>query len=387
MSVPISAIIIGGGIGGLTAAAALGGIGARVTLVERAPEFGAVGAGIQLSPNGSRIVRALGLGPFMDLHAVRPAQSRIVEGATGEELDSRSINTLPYHYGSPHELMYRPDLIEGLRRLASDAHIVFGQTVTHVDQDEHTAIVHTDTGDAYRADVVIGADGIHSRVRAQLWGDQTPVFTGKAAYRAVVDADFVSGLLDPTASVKYWGPRHGHHFVAYPIQGGKLFNITAVTPEDSWWEESWSTLGDLDEFRNCYQHFASPIPEVTQAIPEVYKWALHDRPPLERWSKGKITLLGDACHPMVPFLGQGAVMAIEDAAVLAREIAAVEDSAGIPSALRRYESERIPRTAHVQRASAEDSRQSWADRDWLFGYEVDGLIPPAAAKQFVQESA
>lgn len=368
----ISAIVVGGGISGLAAARILALQGVDVTLIEQAAKFGAVGAGLQLSPNGSKILRSIGLGPGLDTVSVHPKFSMSFNGLTGDRLGQRSINEEPLTYGAPHELVYRPDLIDVLTGGVRSVNIVHGAMVEGFAQDADSVTVRTMGGSEYTADLLIGADGMHSTVREQLLGETRAIYTGKVAFRSIVPAEKVSPISSEAVSAKFWGPQHGHHFVMYPIENGRSYNITAVSPKAEWVEESWDLEGDVAEFKERYSMFASPVKEVMEAVTTVHEWALHVREPLPKWSDGRVTLIGDACHPMVPFLGQGAVMGIEDAAVLGKHLKHLSTSSDVPMLLQAYEDERKPRATFVQEASFKDDEKSWADREWLYGHEIEG---------------
>ena len=218
-------------------------------------------------------------------------------------------------------------------------------------------------GSAVEADVVVGADGLRSGVAAALHGAEAPRFTGQAAWRAVVPREAVAAPVPPTAAV--WIGR-GRHLVHYPVRAGREINVVAVTEQDRWREESWTTPGDPAELRAAFAGWPEPVPALLRAVEQTWRWALYDRPPRRGWTRGRATLLGDAAHPMLPFLAQGAAMAVEDAAVLAGSLARAADPG---AALRAYEAARRPRTTAVQGWSRLNAR--------LFH-----LPPPAARLAF-----
>jgi salicylate hydroxylase/6-hydroxynicotinate 3-monooxygenase len=240
-----------------------------------------------------------------------------------------------------------------------------------IDQDGDGVDLRFTDGSRFRADSVIGADGVHSLVRETLLGPEKPRFTGRVAYRTTFATNRLRGVtLDPVRT-KWWGP--DRHMVVYFVTRARdeLYFVTSV-PERAEWTtpESWSAKGDLDELRAAYAGFHPDVQAILDACPEVFKWALFERDPLPRWSDGRIALLGDACHPMTPYMAQGAASALEDAAVLARCIDAVEPD-GLQEAYQRYERVRKPRASAIQAGS---SANNWlrdkADPGWVYGYDA-----------------
>ncbi len=347
-------VIVGGGIGGLTAAALLHRRGHDVLILEKAGEFGEVGAGLQISPNGSRVLAELGLaGALRDIGttATRIAIRRWQDDAV---LLNRPLGDAPAaRFGHAYYNAYRPDLIEILTRAAAEVPVRFRTTVTAVGStpDGSQATVELADGTALNADVVIGADGIRSLVRESLFGHQPTRFSGWLAYRALVPRSAVPD--EPIEITNRLGPRA--HVVSYFVgREQRHFNLVCVVPEAEWDVESWLEPGDLGELR---RHFAGWSPRLNAILDHVeepiFRWALHDREPLAQWSVGRISLLGDACHPMVPFMAQGACQAIEDAAVLARclDDADPSDTEQVVRALSTYELTRLPRSSDIQRRS------------------------------------
>jgi salicylate hydroxylase len=254
--------------------------------------------------------------------------------------------------------------------------------------------VHFADGTSARADVVVGADGIHSAVRAMLFGPESPRFSGSTAYRGLVPVERLAHLDLPRQGYSWLGPER--HFVHYYVAGGRLMNCVAVCPAGGWRLESWSARGEVADALAEFSGFHPTVREIIGALDETYRWALYDRAPLARWSVGRVTLMGDAAHAMLPFLAQGACQAIEDAAVLAR-LLATASPAEAPAALRRYEELRKPRTARVQQGSyqnattyhlpdgpaqrARDARYaalaqdtSYAERGWLFDHDAEAEV-------------
>ena len=326
-------------------------------MFEQAAEFSDVGAGIQLSPNPSRVLLSLGLGAAIASVAFLPEGTEFRHWRSGRHINHNPLGaTALEKWGAPYYHIHRADLT---RVLASAAAAEPGITlhrntrVSGFAQSPAGVRVETTSG-SHSGAVLIGADGIHSAVRTGLFGAQSPTFTGNVAWRGLVPAERLpDGLIHPVAGV-WWGP--GKHFVHYFVRGGELINCVCVVEKEGWEVESWTERGDQTELK---ADFAGWHETVTALIDNMdpdacFKWALFDRPPMSRWSEGVATLLGDACHPTLPFMAQGAAMAIEDAAVLARCLAAGADD--IPASLLRYESLRKARTAGIQLGSRRNAR-------------------------------
>jgi len=341
------AIIVGGGIGGLTAAIALRQTGWSVQVIERADQFGEVGAGVQLGPNATRVLRRLGLGEKLDEISVAPEAVRFLRWADDAALSEWQMTELLERFGAPYYTLYRPDLIEILAAAQPSEDMMLGTEVTDVTATPGGAAVSTAEGTRLEADLVLGCDGIHSTVRSRTIGDVPARFSGMCAYRAVVPSDGVEQM------VRNWlGPHR--HLVAYPVgRGGRYLNLVCVDTASDWRTESWTAPGDPDELRDAFRGWS---PEVTSLLDRVagpiYRWGLYDREPLPTWLASAVALVGDACHPMLPFMAQGAAQAIEDAAVLAQCLAGGAD---IGDALRRYEQLRLPRASRIQRLSYDNN--------------------------------
>ena len=351
-------VIVGAGIGGLTAAALLHRRGHQVQLLERASGFGEVGAGLQLSPNGARVLAELGLADTLADVGTTPTRVVFRRWQDDSVLLSRPMGAAAVErFGHPYYNVYRPDLIALLAQAASDVPVRFRTIVTNVRNTDDGSAVTVDCSDGTQlsADVVIGADGIHSRVRESLSGPQRTRFSGWIAYRALVPRAEVPHL--PVETTNRVGP--GSHVVSYFVgREQRHFNLVYIVPEADWDVESWNEPGDLGELRAHFTEWSPQLNAILDHVSEpIFRWALHDREPLERWSVGGISLMGDACHPMVPFMAQGACQAIEDAAVLARCLDAVDptDRSRIVSALIDYEATRKPRTSQMQRGSFDNA--------------------------------
>jgi salicylate hydroxylase len=360
-------IVVGGGIGGLVTTLALLENGMDVDVYEQATQLGEVGAGIQISPNGTRVLQALGLEEALRRIAVSPLRKEIRHWRTGKTWNWYNLGAASdQRYGAPHVLLHRGDLhamlVEAVRRLKADAIHLGKRCVDIVQVDGHVDVQFA-TGETARAAYVIGADGIHSKIRERLFGPSRPEFTGCVAWRAVVPMQRLPESAATMVSTNWLGPRG--HVLHYPIRGGELLNLLAIVERDDWQVESWTVQGTTDELANDFPGWHPDVQAIIRNIDTPFKWALMVRGPMPQWSKGRVTLLGDACHPTLPFLGQGGVMAIEDSFVIA---ACLKKHFSDPaSAVARYEDIRRERTSAVVRKSHENRRQAFnpalADQD------------------------
>lgn len=370
--------IVGGGIGGLTAAIALRQVGAEVVVLEQADRYARVGADINLTPNAVKVLDGLGIGESLRASAARPTFriSRIWD--TGEETSRLAMDAVAEErYGSPQLTLHRADLMAALEEALPAEDIRFGTTVTGIAQHDSGTDLLVHGGDRLRVDAVIGADGIHSPVRKSLFGNDEPIFTGVVAYRAVVPTATLD-VPDLGAFTKWWGPDPQTQIVTFPLSRGEETFVFATTAQESWSEESWTAPGDVAELRDRYAGFHPDARALLDACDSVLKSALNIHEPLERWSAGRVTLLGDACHPMMPFMAQGAGQAIEDAVVLARAWAAHDE---VAAALASYELTRRARTARIQIGSrGNEWLKSSGDADWVYGYDA-WTVPLADAAQ------
>lgn len=347
-------LVVGGGIGGLTAALCLAQQGHDVHVFEQAAEFGEAGAGIQLSPNCTRVLHWLGLEDALHADAFLPNATQIRQWQSGAVISETPLGEDAIaRYGMPYLHIHRGDLLKLLVIAATQNASITLSTSAPVTSFEQTqAGVTLQVGDAaHHGDALIGADGIHSVVRAGLWGDEKPRFTGNVAWRALVPTALLpEGLIKPMATV-WWGP--GKHFVHYYVRRGEFVNCVCVTEKSGWEVESWTEPGNHDELKAEFSGWHTDIEQLIANVDQqsLYKWALFDRAPMKRWGIGRVTLLGDACHPTLPFMAQGAAMAIEDAAALA--LCAEQDIIG---GLRRYEDQRRDRTARIQQTSRRNAK-------------------------------
>jgi len=348
----ISIAIVGGGLGGLTAALSLLHAGFDVHVYERATALREVGAGIQVSPNASRILHRLGLADELARMGVRPLawhQRRWQDGRT--LLRTPLADAIETAFGSPHYQTHRADLLNALLRTIPADRVHPGHRLTSLVDHGDRVEVGFENGTRIGADVVVGADGIHSAVRGILFGPQEPRFTGCACYRGLVPADRLRHLNLEVSAQVWMGP--GKHFVHYYVRGRQLVNFVAVIEQPIWTGESWTDAGNVADALALYDGWHNQVLEILSAVDETFIWAVFERAPLQRWSVGRVTLLGDACHAMVPFMAQGAAQAIEDGATLAGCLTG-SDGRDLPAALQRYEAIRLPRTSRVQAASMEN---------------------------------
>jgi len=394
MSERLTAAVVGGGIGGLAAAAALTRAGIEASVYEQAPEIGEIGAGVLIGPNSVRLLHRLGLAEAID-----EVGGWVGEGSTYYRHDGTKVAPVMTTDSSGWAAMYgmhRADLVDVLRRAVPGHRVHPGYRAVSFTQDAEKARVTFENGAVAEADLVIGADGIHSAMQPFVTEQATPVFSGQISYRGVLD----------TARVPWWPERifqvwmgEGKHVIVFPVRAGRMLNFVCFVPAEEAMRESWSAPGDPDALRAAFAGFAAPVTELLQQVDSTFWWGLYDREPLAEWTRGRLALLGDAAHPMLPHLGQGANQSVEDAFALAAVLGDAS-SADVPAALRRYAQVRRRRTDVVQANSRRngeryDQVNRTADsrdrelidtrklRAWLYDYDVEAepdLARPAGPR-------
>jgi len=383
--------VVGSGIGGLTAAVALRQAGFDVDVYEQAPELTTIGGGINMGPNAVRVLYGLGLRAGMEREGVKPLTHHQRRWDDGRTLAYTTINPRCEElYGAPHITVHRADLLDVIASGFPAGRIHLGHRLAGFDDAGGRVAVWFANGTRIETDVLVGADGIHSAVRAGLFGDEAPQFAGCVAYRGLVPAERIEDLRLERGNQSWVGP--GGHFVHYYVARGSLLNFVGWTEHDAWNREDWTDRATMDRALAAFEGWHPQIGRIIGAADACFIWALFDRDPLPRWSAGRVTLLGDACHPMYPFMGQGAAQAIEDGATLAACLKAGGDPA---AALARYERLRLPRVTRLQEMSRANKLRfhmrdgpmqaardaEWgksAERDpeamrWLYGFDASVL--------------
>lgn len=368
--------IVGAGIGGLTAALALLRRGFDVTVYEQARELKEVGAGLQVSSNGSRVLASLGVLDAIHSRSFTPAGKEIRLWNTGQtwKLFDLGVESVE-RYGFPYFTAHRNDLHEVLVRAVRDVApnaIVLDHKCAGFEQGGRDVELRFTDKPSVRHDIVVGADGVHSILREGLFGALKAEFTGMIAWRGVIPIERLPARLVRDVGTNWIGP--GGHVIHYPIRRGELMNFTSVVENQEWKIESWSSPSTVDAYLADYPGWHEDVHTYIKAIDVPYRWALLSRKPIPEWTKGRVTLLGDAAHPMLPFMAQGAVMAIEDGLMLARALEAYDDP---EVALQRYTNARIGRASRVVEAAAANagrfhntvladggSAQAYVDREW-----------------------
>jgi salicylate hydroxylase len=368
----LSISILGAGIGGLCAAIALHRAGHQVTVYEQAKAFMRVGADINLTPNAVKALDGLGIGEGIRRFAARPTHriSRIWD--TGEETSRLEMSDVAERqYGAPQLTIHRADLLSVLADAFPLEQVQFAKRAVAASQDLDGALLQFSDGSQAKMDVLIGADGIHSVVRNTMFGKESPRFTGVVAFRAVVPASRVAHVPNIQAFTKWWGPTAYSQIVTFPLNRGEDIFMFATTAQDSWHEESWTTPGSVSELRDSYADFHPDARALLDACDEVLKTALYERDPLPYWTQDHLVLLGDACHPMMPFMAQGAGQAIEDAVVLARALNEVQSARQVTDALLNYQNARMERASQIQIGSRGNQwLKAGGNADWVYGYDA-----------------
>lgn len=364
--------ILGAGIGGLCAAIALQRAGYQVRVFEQAKAFMRVGADINLTPNAVRALDGLGVGEGIRRFAARPTHriSRLWD--SGEETSRLEMaDAAERQYGAPQLTIHRADLLSVLAEHFPLEQVQFNKRAQAAHKEEGGVVLDFTDGSQATVDVLVGADGIHSVVRTALFGQEHPRFTGVVAFRAVVPTSRVAHVPNIQAFTKWWGPTAHSQIVTFPLNRGDDIFIFATTAQDSWHEESWTTPGSVSELRDSYADFHPDARALLDACDEVLKTALYERDPLPFWTQDQMVLLGDACHPMMPFMAQGAGQAIEDAVVLARALNEVQSLDQVNAALLGYQQARMERASQIQIGSRGNQwLKAGGNADWVYGYDA-----------------
>ncbi|MBT0955839.1 FAD-dependent monooxygenase [Alphaproteobacteria bacterium KMM 3653] len=349
------AVIAGGGIGGLSAGLALSLLGWQVTVCERAKALEEVGAGLQISPNGVKLLERLGVMPALEPLLFEPEAIEMRLGESG-----RQIMYLPMkgaalaRWGARYIQVHRADLVEVLAQalLARQGDALrLGCDVIGYAHREDGATARLADGGEIDADLVVGADGIHSAIREQMLGPEKPAFTGNVAWRALVPVEALGGLAPPPTGCIWAGP--GKHAVTTRVRGGSLVNFVGIVEQDSWHEEGWSLPGRAEDALADFGGWSPVVTAILEKATRHNRWALFARQPMARWSDGPVLLLGDAAHPMLPSLAQGAVQALEDGAML---VHLLKQGVALPDLGAAYYVKRIRRASRVQKASRDNLR-------------------------------
>ena len=352
--------IIGGGIGGLAAANALSRAGIEVAVYEAAAELREIGAGVALHPNAMKVLRAIGLEDNVRNVAGRSQWQVTHNWKTGRVIGRTSGQQQAASFGTTGATVHRADLLDVLAGGLPSGVVTLGKRCTGVRSDGGVAVARIADGGEAEAEVIVGADGIHSPVRTSLFGPDAPRFPGKICYRSVIPAAAVRGARPATDGSQWLGP-HGT-IVLYPLRGAELINVVCHYDDDSYRHESWVTECAREEVLERYAGWHESLLRLFAAGDTWYKWALYDRDPIPQWTSGRVTLLGDAAHPMLPYLGQGACQALEDCAVLATALAA--EAADPLTGLARYERTRRPRASRVVLAARERGLSNHLTSPW-----------------------
>ena len=373
---PLKIAIVGAGMGGLATAAALRLIGIDVTVYEQATKFARIGAGIQIGCNAMKVLRRLGLEARLRAQSFYPRSWNNRDWRTGDiKFDMIFGESAEAKFGAPYLLAHRGDLHAALASAVPEACIGLSHKLVGLDETSDGVRLTFANGATAVADAVIGADGVHSTVRDTLFGTSAVNFTGRIAYRTTYPAALL-GEHKIGDCTKWWG--EDRHIVIYYVKPdcSEVYLVTSQ-PEPEFRIESWSAKGDVTQLRKAFAGFDREVEQVLAACPDVHKWAIVDRDALPRWQDGKVTLLGDACHPMTPYMAQGAATAIEDAAVLSRCLDGVGPD-GVADAFRRFEATRKDRTVRVQETSRKNIwLKEKTDADWVYAY--DAWTAPLAA--------
>ena len=359
MTQPRIISIIGGGLAGLAAANALARFGFEVEVFEQSLALGEIGAGISISSQAVKALRGIGLGEKLAAvgNASEGIQTRNMQ--TGEPLEFRPSPAS--RYGAPHYFAHRADLLNALASGLDPATLHLDHRLTALEEGQSGVTLTFANGVTRQADIVIGADGVHSVIRRALYGDDNPTYTGQSVWRALLKGrDVPPEVLEPSGSTQWWGP--GCHLVSYYLRGREVVNVVTQEDTDKWVEEGWSIAGDPEEMRASFPNPEPRLKTLLGLVTQCSKWGLFTRPLTHDWGRGRIQLIGDAAHAMLPNAGQGAAQSFEDAYTLARWLDAERNDPA--EALRQFRRIRIPRVHGVQRTSLAAARMKhMRDRD------------------------
>ncbi len=345
--------IIGAGISGLAAAIALARAGRAVEVFEQASAFRRIGAAINLCPNAVRVLDGMGIGPALRERAHIPAYRNSLVYDTAEETSRTDLTDAEARFGAPQIMTHRADLLSALENALPAGSVHLGMRLVGLDQTADGVVLVFEDGTRRTVAGAIGADGIHSVVRAAVFGAESPTYSGMTAYRGIVPKERLPDL-DFNGSTKWWGPTLDSMLVTFSINRGSEVFVFATKGEPEGARESWSAEADVAELRAAFADYHPDARRTLAAIDQPLKTALYVRDSLPRWGEGRVTLLGDACHPMLPFMAQGAAMGLESVAVLVRCLAEAGDD--VAGAFARYERTRIARASAIQQ---ESNRNDW----------------------------
>jgi salicylate hydroxylase len=379
--------IVGGGLAGLAAANALKTFGIKAEVFEAAPALAEIGAAVNASPQAVKALRAIGAGDKAAAvgHLSRGIYTRNMQ--TGEFLEFNDRFKAAERFGAPYYTFHRADLLDALASGLDHSAIHLGHCLTGVEERSDRIVLAFANGARVEAEFVIGADGVRSVIRQALYGSDNPTYTGQMVWRSLLKGSDVPGeVLEPMGHTQWVGP--GCHFIAYYIRQKKLVNIVTQEDTDKWVEEGWSTGGDPDEMRLSFPNPEPQLAKLLSLVTECSKWGLFTRPLTQNWGRGRIQLIGDAAHAMLPNAGQGACQAFEDAYILGRWLEACRDPVEAFASFRRV---RIPRVHGVQRLSLSNARfkhmrdaamqkasitsgkgSVHGNSDWVWGYDPIG---------------
>jgi len=388
--------IVGGGLAGLAAAAALAQRGVAAEIFEAAPRLGEIGAGINVSPQAIRVLRAIGHGERIAAAANVAPGVLTRDMHSGAPLDYRDQTAAAARFGAPLCTFHRADLLDALAGAVDPRRIRFDHCLAALDERRSGVTLRFANGAVYEADVLLGADGVHSLVRRSLYGDDNPAYTGQMVWRALLPGAAVpADALEPSGHIQWLGA--GRHFYAYYLRGRGVVNIVTQQDTDEWIAEGWSIPGDPGLMRASFPNPEPRLAALLNVVAHCSQWGLFTRPVSDKWGRGRIQLIGDAAHAMLPNAGQGAAQAFEDAFVVARWLAAMADDPA--AALENFRRVRMPRVHAIQRHTLEivRAKHGYAQQTenaarakvdavermaWIWGYDAveNWDKPPAAAE-------